>query len=120
MRSVSGKQEEEMNVAMHINDADLAQAFRGYVERRLRFTLGRFGGRLGSVTVRIGGDGPTDKRCRISTEVLPFGRVAVEERDSDLFAAIDRATGRIGRMFGRELERVRDARVSRESVRLAA
>lgn len=109
-----------MHVAMHINDADLTEAFRGYVERRLRFALGRFGGRVGQVTVRIGGDGPTENRCRISTEVLPFGRVAVEESDPDLFAAIDRATGRIGRLFGRELERVRDARVSRESVRLAA
>ncbi len=75
---------------------------------------------MGQVTVRIGGDGPGERQCRIRTEVLPFGRVAVEEKDPDLFAAIDRATGRIGRLFGRELERVRDARVGRESVRLAA
>jgi len=109
-----------MHVAMHINDADLAEAFQRYVERRLRFALGRFGGRVGQVIVRIGGDGPAENWCRISTEVLPFGRVAIEENDPDLFAAIDRATGRIGRLFGRELERVRDARVGRESVRLAA
>ncbi len=109
-----------MHVAMHINDADLAEAFKSYVERRLRFALGRFGGRVGQITVRIGGDGPAESRCRISTEVLPFGRVAVEESDPDLFAAIDRATGRIGRLFGRELERSRDARVGRESVRMAA
>lgn len=109
-----------MHVAIHINNADLVEAFKSYVERRLRFALGRFGGRVGHVTVRIGGDGPTEHRCRIGTEVLPFGRVAVEETDPDLFAAIDRATGRIGRLFGRELDRVRDARVGRESVRLAA
>ncbi len=109
-----------MRVATHLNDADLSEAFKSYVERRLRFALGRFGGRVGQVTVRIGGDGPAENRCRISTEVLPFGRVAVEESDPDLFAAIDRATGRIGRLFGRELERARDARVGRESVRLAA
>jgi ribosome-associated translation inhibitor RaiA len=105
---------------MHINDADLVKAFSSYVERRLRFALGRFGRRVGQVTVRIDGDGPAESRCRISTEVLPFGRVAVEESDPDLFAAIDRATGRIGRLFGRELERARDARMGRESVRLAA
>lgn len=109
-----------MHVAMHISDADLAEAFKLYVKRRLRFALGRFGGRVGQVTVRIGGDGPAESRCRISTEVLPFGRIAVEESDPDLFAAIDRATGRIGPLFGRELERVRDARVGRESVRMAA
>jgi putative sigma-54 modulation protein len=109
-----------MQVAMHVNDADLCEAFKSYVERRLRFALGRFGGRVGQVTVRVGADGRAASRCRISTEVLPFGRVAVEESDPDLFAAIDRATGRIGRLFGRELERARDAKVGRESVRLAA
>ncbi len=109
-----------MHIVMHMNDIDLAEAFTSYVERRLRFGLARFGARVGEVTVRIGADGPAELQCRISTEVLPFGRVAVEERDPDLFAAIDRATGRIGRLFGRELERVRDARVGRESVRLAA
>jgi ribosomal subunit interface protein len=109
-----------MHVVMHINDVDLADAFNSYVQRRLRLGLSRFGARVGEVTVRIGTEGPGERQCRISTEVLPFGRVAVEERDSDLFAAIDRATGRIGRMFGRELERVRNARVGRESVRLAA
>lgn len=109
-----------MHVAIHINDTDLSEAFRAYMDRRLRFALGRFGNRVGQVTVRIGGDGPSERRCRITTEVLPFGRVAVEESDPDLFALIDRATGRIGRLFGRELERARDSRLGRESVRLAA
>jgi putative sigma-54 modulation protein len=108
-----------MQLMMHMNDADLGDAFRSYVERRLRFALGRFGGRVGQVTVRVSGDGRAQSRCRISSEVLPFGRVAVEESDPDLFAAIDRATGRIGRLFGRELERAREASVGRESVRLA-
>ena len=109
-----------MQVVMHRNDVDLAEAFTSYVERRLRFGLGRFGGRVGQVTVRMSADSSAERQCRISVELLPFGRVAVEETDPDLFAAIDRATGRIGRLFGRELERVRDARVGRESVRLAA
>lgn len=103
-----------------MNDVHLAEAFNSYVQRRLRLGLSRFGARVGEVTVRIGAEGLGERQCRISTEVLPFGRVAVEERDPDLFAVIDRATGRIGRLFGRELERVRDARFGRESVRLAA
>jgi putative sigma-54 modulation protein len=109
-----------MHVVMHVNDVDLAEAFTPYVERRLRFGLGRFGARVGQITVRLGAAGPGERQCRISTEVLPFGRVAVEERDPDLFVAIDRATGRIGRLFGRELDRVRDARIGRESIRVAA
>jgi hypothetical protein len=43
-------------------------------------------------------------------------RVAVEESDPDLFTA----TGRIGWLFGRELERLRDVRIGRASIRLAA
>ncbi len=108
-----------MQIAVHMSEAGLAEAFRSYVERRLRFALGRFGSRVGQVTVRIGADGWAQGRCRVSTEVLPFGRVAVDESDPDLFAAIDRATGRIGRLFGRELERAREARIGRESVRMA-
>lgn len=109
-----------MSVAIRVSDADIGEAFRMYVERRLRFALGRYGNRVGQVTVKVTGDGPTEKRCRISTQVLPFGRVDVEESDPDLFAALDRATGRIGRLFGRELERARDARTTRESIRVAA
>ena len=109
-----------MRVATHINDADLSGALKSHIERRLRFALARFGERVGQVAVRITADGPAQSRCRISAEVLPFGRVAAEENDSDLFAAVDRATGRIGRMVSRELDRCRDVRVGRESVRTAA
>jgi hypothetical protein len=68
----------------------------------------------------MGSDGRNNIFCHINAEVLPGRRVTVEESDPDLFSAIDRATGRIGCLFGRELERARDARVSRESVRTFA
>lgn len=109
-----------MRVAIQNYRADLAGAFKTYVERRLRFALNRFGGRVGQITVRINATGPAENSCRISTEILPFGRIAVEETDSDLFAAIDRATGRMGWLFGRELDRLREARLGRDSVRMAA
>lgn len=86
-----------MQIAIHLSDADLAGAVHSYVERRLRFALSRFGGRVGHVTVRVSADGPVSTRCQIEAELLPFGHVAVEETDSGLFAAIDRVTGRIGR-----------------------
>ena len=109
-----------MNVAIHINDADLGEAFRNYLERRLRFALARFGDRVGQVSVRLSADGQNETRCRVITEVLPFGRIAVEESDGDILAAVDRATGRLGRLFGRELDRGRDSRTRRDSVRFAA
>jgi putative sigma-54 modulation protein len=109
-----------MHISIHVNAPDANKALNSYIDRRLRYALGRYGSRVGSITVNIGGKGPMQVRCRLAAEVLPSGRVAVEEKDADLFTAIDRATGRIGRLFGRELERIRQARVSRESVQFAA
>jgi ribosomal subunit interface protein len=109
-----------MHIQMHVNDADISEALRSYVERRLRFALGRFGERVGQITVRIGPDGRVRNHCRLSAEMVPFGQVRVDQTDSDLFTAIDRAVGKIGRRFGRELERIRNSRVRRESIRLAA
>ncbi len=109
-----------MRISMHINEIDLSEALQSYIERRLRFALGRFGDRVGAVAVRIGADGKANASCHVTSEVLPWGRVAVQERDPDLFSAIDRATGRIGRVFGRELERGRESRIGRESVRRPA
>jgi ribosome-associated translation inhibitor RaiA len=109
-----------MQLELRIGDVDWNEILRNYVERRLKFALGRFGGRVGRVVVRAGARAPGENHCRISAEILPFGRVVVQETDHDLFAAIDRATGRIGRKFGRELMRVREANTGRESIRLAA
>lgn len=109
-----------MQVAIHSYHTDLVGALKTYVDRRLRFALGRFGGRVGQVTVRICKQGPSENSCRLSTELRPFGRLAVEEVDSDLFAAIDRATNRLGRVFAHELDRVQNARVGHESMRQIA
>lgn len=109
-----------MQIAVHNYRTDLAEALRFYVERRLRFSLDRFRGLVGRVIVRTCPDGPKEIRCFISIEVDTLGRIAVEETDTDLFAVIDRATGKISRLLGRELERNRDARLNRESIRLIA
>lgn len=108
-----------MHIEFRIQNTDPAEVLRGYVERRLRFALGRFGDRVGRITVRISGNA-NESECRITSELRPFGRVAVQESDPDLLAAIDRAAGRVGRLFGRELQRARDARTSHESIRIAA
>jgi putative sigma-54 modulation protein len=108
-----------MHIEFRIQNTDPAEVLKGYIERRLRFALGRFGDRVAQVSVRICGNA-NERECRIATELRPFGRVAVRESDSDLFAAVDRAVGRVGRLFGQELQRLREARTSRESIKIAA
>lgn len=109
-----------MQISVHIREADLGESLRSYVDRRLRFALARFRDRVGLVTVRTSAEGRSKVRCRIIAEMLPLGRIIAEEAGPDLFSVVDRATTMIGRRFGRQLERERDSKFGRESVRLAA
>ena len=111
-----------MNVDVRIQSSDLDVALRDYVIRRLHFSLGRFAGRLGRVVVRVsdlnGPRGGVDKSCRVVAELAPSGEaVSSEAVDANLFVAIDRVTERIGRSFSRRLERERERRSGRESIR---
>lgn len=112
-----------MEVEVRIQGTDLADAIRRYAARRIRFALGRFAPRVGRIVVRISdinGVRGVDQRCHISAELLPKGRVVLDQVDADLFSAIDRASERIGQAFRREVQRTRDARTHRESVRTLA
>lgn len=85
---------------IHGQSLQIDAAVREHVERRLGSALGRFGDQIGRVTVHlIDGTGPwggTDDRCRIVVEVLGHGRTVVEDSDSGMIAAIDRAADRVG------------------------
>ena len=107
-----------LQLDVRLREGDLTDFLHTYIDRRLRFSLSRFGERIAQISVRISRSRQND--CRIAVELRPFGRVAVQESGPDLFVAIDRATGRIGRLLGRELDRIRDTRTGRESVRFAA
>ena len=113
-----------MEVEVRMYDTDLADAVRSYVTRRIGFTLGRFASHVGRVIVRIsdinGVRGGVDQCCHIRAELLPSGKVVSAQVEADLFTAIDRAAERAGRVFRRKIERTRDARTLRESVRLPA
>ena len=111
-----------MEVEIRIHGVDVADAVRSYAARRIRFTLGRFASRVGRVVIRIsdvnGAKGGVDQCCRISAELLPSGKVVLEQTDADLFNAIDRAAERVGQAFRREIQRLRDVRSRCESVRV--
>jgi len=99
-----------MHIDLDIRNIDLGSVLRNYADRRLRFVLNRFGHRVGLVVVTLSpikGQG-REHNCQISVDLLPFGRVATEEADSDLHAAIDRAVGRLGRLLTSRLGRERD------------
>lgn len=101
-----------MQVELRIRNTDLTNTLRSYAERRLRFALSRFGDRTGRVVVTVSELESPDQgiatNCHISAEIRPFGQVAARETDPDLYAAIDRAAGRLGRLFASRLGREKD------------
>lgn len=87
----------------------LTGALRAHVERRLRFALGSASARLHRLAVRLTDDngprGGLDKRCTLHASLPGERPVVVEQRDADLYAAIDRAADRFGRSVARRLAR---------------
>jgi hypothetical protein len=83
-----------------------------HIERRLRFALARFQGRIEKVLVFLhdhnGPRGGIDKVCRILVKTRGCGSVIVAVVDSDWIVAVDRATTRIGHSLGRHIERLRE------------
>lgn len=99
-----------MWINVHGKGFAIDEGVLGYIERRLRFALGRFGDLIGRVTVLIDADGPRaehEKLCRVVVDLLGHARIVVEDTDSSLNAAIDRAADRVGQAVHRKLDRVR-------------
>lgn len=98
-----------MKIDIRTHRVELTEALRAYVERRLRFALGRFGERIAAVTVTIqdlnGPRGGVDKQCRITATLASAGHLRVEVLDAEITPAVDQAAGRIGRTVAREFER---------------
>jgi hypothetical protein len=103
-----------MNLRVQVSNADIDELLGRYIDKRLRVELGRFGDRVGTVFVKLNGS----YQCRITTELLPFGKFAIDESGPELFSTIDSAIGRVGRRFRRELHRLREVRNGRDSVRM--
>ena len=111
-----------MNLELRVNKLDAAELLRDYVERRLRFAIGRFGTRVARVIVDVSRDGSKvrESTCHMTVVMVPIGEITVHENDPDLLAAIDRAAGRAGRRVARQLKRAHQTRARRQSIRIAA
>ncbi len=101
-----------MRLEIRSQGLDPGQGLRGFIEDRLQSVLGRFGSRIGQVTVHLADvnsqRGGIDKRCRIVAQLLRSGQVVVEDTDSDLGAVVRRAMDRLGQSVRQKLERRRN------------
>ena len=101
-----------MKIYVRSRQVEVDETVRAHIERRLLFSLGRFSQRIRRVTVQIvdvnGPRGGEDKVCRIEARLLPTGSTFVEDRDADLYAAIDRAADRAARSVSRAIKRTQE------------
>jgi ribosome-associated translation inhibitor RaiA len=89
----------------------LTAALRAHLAMQLGLALGRFGERIGPVSVRLSASGK-ESRCEIEVGLRPR-KLLVEDQDLDPFLAVNQAVGRVGgkvaRAIERDLERAGDA-----------
>jgi ribosomal subunit interface protein len=94
-----------MNVRIRARRFEVTQALRQHVEQCLGLVLGRFGSRVGQVTVRFSAESVA-KGCQIDVELRPL-KLRVEDRDGDRFAAVKHAATAASRSISRALDRER-------------
>lgn len=99
-----------MNLDIRSLGFDLTPALLQHTERRLAFALARFTPLIRAVTVRLedlnGPKGGLDKRCRVAATLDGQAALRAEATGADLYAAIDAAADRLGRMVVRAKNRL--------------
>ena len=96
-----------MKIGIQCRGFSLTSAIAGRVRKRLDFLLGRGINRLRRVDVTLsdlnGPRGGVDKRCLIKVSIDGLRPVVIEDIQSDLYVAIDRAVGRASRTVLRRM-----------------
>lgn len=105
-----------MKIDIRSRSLKMTDTLKNYVDRRIRFALGRFSQRLESVRIMLqdlnGPKGGVDKRCKVHVAILPSFSVIIEETDVELESAVSRALDRAGRTVARRLDQFLDRRRS--------
>ncbi len=101
-----------MQIEIQARNFPLTQAMRSHVERRLGFALSTRHEHIQRILVRLsdinGPRGGHDKCCQIQVVLPQLADVIVEDTESNLYSAIDRAADRASRTVARKLARQRD------------
>jgi putative sigma-54 modulation protein len=101
-----------MRIDIQTSGFKLTGGLREHTERRLQFALSWAVHDVRKVVVRLsdinGPRGGNDKRCYIQIPIPGRPDVVIEDTESDLYVAIDRAVERIERSVARRLERQRE------------
>lgn len=101
-----------MQIIIKAREFSLTDTLRDHVERRLRFALTVGDKQIQRVVVRLsdinGPRGGLDKCCNLQVVLAGLNDVVVEDIETDLYVAIDRAVNRAGKTVRRRLTRRRE------------
>lgn len=105
-----------MNIEIQARQFMLSEALSDHVQRRIGFALSKRYQHIKRIIVRLsdinGPRGGNDKRCHIQISMPHQADVVVEDVQSDLYMAVDRAADRAGRTVTKRLSKLRQFRKS--------
>lgn len=103
-----------MIVDIHGQGLTVTPALAAHLRRRLGFVLTRHSDRIQRVAVRVGDvNGPrggVDKYCRIQVHLTDVPVAVIRDAGADLYAVIDRAADRVGRVVVKHIDRTHPVR----------
>ncbi len=101
-----------MRIDIQARGFELTDGLREHTERRLQFAIDWASDNVRTVKVRFsdinGPRGGNDKRCIIQIPISGKPDVVIEDTESDLYVAIDRASDRLENTLARTLGRLRE------------
>lgn len=100
-----------MRIDIHSRKLALTESLRKYIERKAELALSWAYHKLPHIHLRLddvnGPKGGVDKVCRIQIPIPSGKPVVIEEIQTDIYSAIDRAIQRAGRTMSRRIKRNR-------------
>ena len=99
-----------MQIDIHSTGFSLADTFVDYYRQQLSLALAYCSGHVRQVVVRLSDNnvsrGCVQKRCRIQVVLAGMPDVVIDDTQTDLYAAIDRAVARTKRTVVRKVDRL--------------
>jgi ribosomal subunit interface protein len=110
-----------MNCEVQMDQVDLVNALRAYVTKRLRFKLGPHAVHVRALRFRLTEQDRSSrngaKLCLLTAKLAPSGEVTIKETNTDLYKVVGNAIERLKTALLRKIERQREVRRRRESLR---
>lgn len=98
-----------MQIDIQARHFSLTDALRDHAERRLRLALTCCNDHIQRIVMRLsdinGPRGGADKHCHLQVVLAGLPDVVIEDTETDLYVAINRATDRAGRTLMRRINR---------------